>query len=242
MDKGLSLRLGRASTIQDWDVTIPLPESTPEDQASDQAFVSLLGMGVKVARCQGSIHELLYSSTSLTLPDHVRHWRVQSLESQLGELGEEIKTTMAKLETNAGVKDLDVILLRSRDVAHMSLLTLVYRAAPRLALSSIFNGQCVENARAALQRLHGFLKLIQNENGYVPASAYKSVTIRDYSLHARCYFQALSMLTSIVSCCPLQYRLSSCSAMPLRASTMSTWLVFTTSILCWWWLHPDLGQ
>lgn len=173
MDKGLSLRLGRASTIQDWDVTIPLPESTPEDQVSDQDLVSFLGMGVKVARCQGNMHELLYSSTSLTLPDHVRHSRVQILETQLGELGEEIRTKMAKLETNARVKDLDVILLRSCDIAHMSLLTLVHRAAPRLAMSSLFNGQCVENARAALERLHGFLKLIQNETGYIPVSAYK---------------------------------------------------------------------
>lgn len=173
MDKGLSLRLGRASTIQDWDVTIPLPEFTSEDQASDEALVSFLDMGVKVARCQGNIHELLYSSTSLTLPDHVRQSRVHILDTQLGELSEEIRAKMAKVDTDAGVKDLDVILLRSCDIAHISLLTLVYRAAPRLAMSSIFNGQCVESARAALERLDGFLKLIQNETGYVPASAYK---------------------------------------------------------------------
>lgn len=92
MDKGLSLRLGRASTIQDWDVTIPLPESSPGDHASDQALVPLLALGVKIARCQGNIHELLYSSTSLALSEQVRHSRVQILESQLGEVGEEIKS------------------------------------------------------------------------------------------------------------------------------------------------------
>lgn len=173
VDKGLSLRLGRTSTIRDWDVTIPLPETTPEDQASDQVPASFLELGVKIARCQGDIHELLYSSTSLALPDHVRHSRVQILESQLGEIGGEIKAKVAKLNTDAGVKDLDAILLRSCDIAHMSLLTLVYRAAPRLAMSSIFNGQCVENARATLERLHGFLELMQKETEYVPANAYK---------------------------------------------------------------------
>lgn len=173
VEKGLSLRLGRASTIQDWDVTTPLPEFTPEDQESSQAPVSFLGLGVKLARCQGDIHELLYSSTSLVLPDHVRHSRVQILENQLGEVGGEIKAKVQNLSNDAGVKHLDVILLRSCEIAHMSLLTLVFRAAPRLAMSSIFNAQCVESARAALERLHGFLELIQNETGYVPASAYK---------------------------------------------------------------------
>lgn len=173
VEKGLSLRLGRASTIQDWDVTIPLPESTPEDQESNQTSALFLGLGVKLARCQGDIHELLYSSTSLALPDHVRHSRVQILENQLGEIGGEIKAKMENLSTNAGVKDLDTILHRSCEIAYLSLLTLVHRAAPRLAMSSIFNAQCVESARAALERLHGFLKLIQNGTGYVTASAYK---------------------------------------------------------------------
>lgn len=147
----------------------------PEDQKSNQASSSssFLGLGVKLARCQGDIHELLFSSTSLALPDQVRHSRVQILENQLGGIGAEIKVRLENLSTNAGAKDLDVILLHSCEIAHMSLLTLVHRAAPRLAMSSIFNAHCVENARAALERLHGFLKLMQNETEYVPASAYK---------------------------------------------------------------------
>jgi len=99
MDKGLSLRLGRASTIQDWDVTIPLPESTPGNQASGQGLMSLLALGVKIARCQGNIHELLYSSTSLVLPDQTRYSRVQILENQLVELGEEIEASIVSVLT-----------------------------------------------------------------------------------------------------------------------------------------------
>lgn len=97
MDKSLSLRLGRASTIQDWDVTISLPESVPGDQASEQGFPPLLALGVKVARCQGNTHELLYSSTSLALSDQTRHSRVQILETQLGEVGEEIKSSIVSV-------------------------------------------------------------------------------------------------------------------------------------------------
>lgn len=97
MDKGMSLRLGRASTIQDWDVTIPLPECTPGDQTSDPELALLLAMGVKIARCQGNIHELLYSPASGALPDHIRHSRVQVLENQLGEVGQELKALNASL-------------------------------------------------------------------------------------------------------------------------------------------------
>lgn len=172
MDKGLSLRLGRASTIQDWDMTIPLPESTPEGRASDQVPAPYLDLGVRLARCQGDIHELLYSSTALALLDHVRHSRINILEKQLGEVGEEIRAKVEKLNTDGGAKDSDILLLRSCDVAHLSLLTLVYRDIPRLATSSIFNAQCVETARATLERLHRFLELMQSQAGYVPTNAY----------------------------------------------------------------------
>lgn len=97
MDKGMSLRLGRASTIQDWDVTIPLPECTPGGQASDPEPAPLLAMGVKIARCQGNIYELLYSPASGALPDHIRHSRVQVLENQLGEVGQEVKALNASI-------------------------------------------------------------------------------------------------------------------------------------------------
>lgn len=97
MDKSLSLRLGRASTIQDWDVTIPLPESTLGNQASDRRFVPLLALSVKIARCQGSIQEFLYSPTSLALPDQTRHSRAQILETQLGGVGEDIRASIVSI-------------------------------------------------------------------------------------------------------------------------------------------------
>lgn len=80
---------------------------------------------------------------------------------------------MDKSNTHAGLKDLNVLLIRAYEIAQMSLLTLVYRAAPRLATSSIFNGQCIEKARATLERLHGFLELTQNETGCLPTHVYQ---------------------------------------------------------------------
>lgn len=91
MDKSLSLRRGRASTVQDWDVTVPLPTPTSDVQALNQSLLSFLGLSEKAARCQGNIHEILLSSTSLALPDHIRHSRVQVIGIQLEEFGEELK-------------------------------------------------------------------------------------------------------------------------------------------------------
>lgn len=74
---------------------------------------------------------------------------------------------------DAGVKSSNILLLRSHDIAHMSLLTLVYQAAPRLAMPSIFSERCIEKARATLERLYGFMELVQDGTGHVPANAYK---------------------------------------------------------------------
>lgn len=79
---------------------------------------------------------------------------------------------MDKLNVDAGLKDLNVLLIRAYEIAQLSLLTLVYRAAPRLATSSMFNGQCIEKARATLERLHGFLELTRNETGRLPPHVY----------------------------------------------------------------------
>ncbi|KAF1954350.1 hypothetical protein CC80DRAFT_476084 [Byssothecium circinans] len=67
IDKTLSLRLGRASVIQDWDMSLPYP-SMDDDHAR---FGSLVQMGVKrssmslywikVAQTQGKVYENLFS-------------------------------------------------------------------------------------------------------------------------------------------------------------------------------------
>lgn len=100
LEKGLSLRLGRSSTIQDWDVTIPLPEFTLDGQTSEESPVPLLALSVKIARCQGNIQELLYSQTSLTLSDQTRCSRVQALEAQLGDVGKNISASIVSVSWN----------------------------------------------------------------------------------------------------------------------------------------------
>ncbi|KAL6162091.1 hypothetical protein ACJQWK_11854 [Exserohilum turcicum] len=58
-DKTLSLRLGRSSVLQDWDISLPfILEITPSDALSHQS--RMLSYWVKVARIQGLTYEKLF--------------------------------------------------------------------------------------------------------------------------------------------------------------------------------------
>ena len=78
-DKGLSLRMGRASVIQDWDITIPFPR--PEDARGP--LWHYFALWVECGQVQGKIYELLYSPESVTQPSHVRRSRVETLVKEL---------------------------------------------------------------------------------------------------------------------------------------------------------------
>lgn len=82
-DKSLSLRLGRAPTIQDYDITVPYPSSDDPDR---EAVTELLRLWVVASKIQGQIYELLYCPEALAQPAPVRQSRVQILVSRLEEL------------------------------------------------------------------------------------------------------------------------------------------------------------
>lgn len=90
VDKSLSLRLGRASTIQDWDITTSPPTMPSDDEEPVLAFYVLW---TKTARCQGSIYEMLYSPASVTQPDGERQSRVNSLAANLHQIARETEKT-----------------------------------------------------------------------------------------------------------------------------------------------------
>lgn len=69
IDKGLSLRLGRPSTIQEWDV--PMPAKPTEARWS------------KTASIQGRVYEQLYSVSGLSRPYEERIGTAATLVSEL---------------------------------------------------------------------------------------------------------------------------------------------------------------
>lgn len=97
LDKSLSLRLGRASNLPDWDITTEPPSTSDPNQEPVLAYFALW---IKAARCQGNIYEMLYSSGSRTQPDHVRQARVETLVSDLRSLDTATKETHVRGNTD----------------------------------------------------------------------------------------------------------------------------------------------
>ncbi|KAM0343698.1 hypothetical protein ACHAPU_008289 [Fusarium lateritium] len=165
IDKSLSLRLGRASTIQDWDVTVPLPSPDSTNSTPLSAFISLW---VATARCQGHIYELLYSPGSMNQSDDTRRYRAQKLVADLDDIarrGQELSRSREKeVKTKLGEAFFNFILI-SDDVLRLSLRTLIYRATPAPPNSrGTFILECVEAARATLQRHQDCMNLLGRDN------------------------------------------------------------------------------
>lgn len=180
IDKSLSLRLGRSSAIQDWDISIPFPEmNTSTSSAASQSGESNEDTNILMAwvfqywvvggHYQGSIYETLYSSDAISQPDHVRQSRVETLARQL----DEYRQKSWKFYESVGEEDRALLgadffefLHISDDVLCLSLLTLVYRAAPPRpsTSSSIFSIDCIQAARLTLERHQDCMKIIKKTN------------------------------------------------------------------------------
>ncbi|KAM0201453.1 hypothetical protein ACHAQI_011307 [Fusarium lateritium] len=93
IEKSLSLRLGRPSTIPDWDITVPHPSA---NNSISEAVVAYFVISVETARYQGNIYEMLYTPKSMEQPDEVKQSRVEALVSDLQNLDAKI------WETNVG--------------------------------------------------------------------------------------------------------------------------------------------
>ncbi|KAI8214163.1 hypothetical protein K4K52_002021 [Colletotrichum sp. SAR 10_76] len=153
VDKSLSLRLGRASTIPDWHIT--MPEPSLEDPLEDPLLPYYV-LWIHTAKCQGKIYEMLYSPDSMAQPYHVRQTRVHELVSMLHEV--ETRTQEANAKWGDRAREMvegafvDFCLI-SDSVLRLSMLTMVYRAAPRAEGSpTTFSPECIKAARAALEK------------------------------------------------------------------------------------------
>ncbi|GKT59840.1 fungal specific transcription factor domain-containing protein [Colletotrichum tofieldiae] len=141
IDKSLSLRLGRASNIPDWDTNINPPAIPSTDQEPVLAFFPLW---VRTAKCQGDIYKMLYSAGSINQPDHDQ-W--------------------LKISKAASGDDLMDFYATSDDILRLSLLTHVHRAAPRAAsCPTTFSPECIQVARLTLEKHHDCMEIIHRTN------------------------------------------------------------------------------
>ena len=160
LDKGLALRLGRASAFQDYDLLAPPCTTIDEAQIDPWELASLFWF--RHAQIQGKIYERLYSSSARVLPP------AQRIQFAL-DLAEEVKTLIRDAEhvgtyieeiniddDDPASTDWDAAGLKyaylSEMVTYHGTLSLIFRAIPvGEGESGPFVSECVEAGRIALQ-------------------------------------------------------------------------------------------
>ncbi|KAH6839621.1 fungal-specific transcription factor-like protein [Chaetomium sp. MPI-CAGE-AT-0009] len=167
IDKGLALRLGRSSTIQDYDVTVPDPGVDAGPPVDDMPIGCFFGLWVILSRIHGQIYELLYCPDAIAQPDAIRKSRAQLLLDQLGELDDLTRDAAAKWDdvarATAGDDTTDFFLL-SDLVLRLSTRTLIHRAP------------CIQTARETLSR-HQECMAVVDRNAVGLFSTYMNWTI-----------------------------------------------------------------
>jgi hypothetical protein len=80
IDKALSLRLGRAATIQDYDISVPI---TPYIFGNVEPWSTIYTLWIHHARIQGNVYEQLYSPKALNQPEEQRVIQARKLAADL---------------------------------------------------------------------------------------------------------------------------------------------------------------
>ncbi|OAL20928.1 hypothetical protein AYO20_11455 [Fonsecaea nubica] len=152
LEKALSLRLGRASTIPDDDITVPYPGGAD----TSCPIMLYCQLQVKLARLAGRVYLELFSARSLELDADTQRSRVQTLAHDVTMIQQAYALNAPKLRSLASAQDrlpLYEFTTASDAVIFFSLLTLVHRASPLpKGLRQPFNDECLRCARAALSR------------------------------------------------------------------------------------------
>ncbi|KAJ5099699.1 transcriptional regulator family: Fungal Specific TF [Penicillium argentinense] len=144
----LSLRLGRGTVIQDYDIALPSPT---ESIANSGPWATVCGLWAKQSMIQVQVYTMLYSPAALNRSEseRVSHARRLAAEMQTSVV-EPFDCILSSGERR--LSDVDLIYLQSDKVSRMATLTLIYRAIPAGPNSTTtFIPECIESARAALE-------------------------------------------------------------------------------------------
>ncbi|GMG29669.1 unnamed protein product [Aspergillus oryzae] len=141
-EKALSLRLGRASSIQDYDISLP---TTFELLGDFEPWRTIYPLWINLARIQGKVYEMLYSPAALRKPADERASYARQLAAEMQMNVEEP--------------------FKSDQVCRLSVLTLIYRAIPAAVDSrSTFVDDCIETARVTLELHQSCMTMMEEGN------------------------------------------------------------------------------
>ncbi|TDZ30973.1 putative transcriptional regulatory protein [Colletotrichum trifolii] len=170
LDKTLSLRTGRASVIQDWDIT--LPRRVDNTMVADP-WGAVITMWIQQSEIQHRVYEQLYSPLALNQSQKERVETVRRLETEqksimaaASHVREQVLFGLKALNASS-ILDLH---LRGDELTFQSTLTLIYRALPAPDGSPTrFSQECIETARFATQLHLECMQRIAEEGRHLKA-------------------------------------------------------------------------
>ncbi|KAH1425351.1 hypothetical protein KXX57_007454 [Aspergillus fumigatus] len=135
-----SSSMRRASSIQDFDIIITIPEDLGGTRV-DEPWRTMYHLWVKTAEIQGKVYEQLYSPAALSRPERERVFCARQLAS---EMEVAVMEPFKELERSSRpLSEAEDFLIKSDEVS---------RAVPASGTSTTtFVPECIETARAALE-------------------------------------------------------------------------------------------
>ncbi|TQV90759.1 fungal specific transcription factor domain-containing protein [Cordyceps javanica] len=162
LDKGLGLRLGRASVIHECDIDIP--RVFEFDLLDSGGADTVPTMWVEISGLQSLIYEQLYSPAALHCPQDELVRRARALADEcrrLGVRGDRARSNAYSYIKQMNISDVVDVFIRGDEVQYYVTQTLIYRVIPAPDRSvSRFCDECLEAARRAMSAHQDCARLI----------------------------------------------------------------------------------
>ncbi|KAL2843158.1 hypothetical protein BJY01DRAFT_197527 [Aspergillus pseudoustus] len=157
MDRALSLRLGRAPTIPDYDIDLP---ATFEWSDIGEPWLTAYSLWIQMARIQGLVYEKLYSPAALRQDLGVRMAEARNLAARMQD---DVMYPFEKIYPILNnMTRIESMYIQCDEVCRFSTLTLIYRAIPpQVGSTGTFVDECLQSARSALQSHKSCMELLK---------------------------------------------------------------------------------
>lgn len=166
IDKTLSLRLGRASSIRDGEFTLEKLSDNSQDDLSAFSFMTLLSKWIELSLLEGQVYDAIFSPTALLQPENIRESRARTLAADIQRVFETMGTAemqVMELRRQSIGNEMHELFQRADRISHLATLTLVYRAIPTGPYSnSVFCDECIATACQALNEHRKCLDILKN--------------------------------------------------------------------------------
>ncbi|RSM07718.1 hypothetical protein CDV31_008498 [Fusarium ambrosium] len=162
LEKSISLRLGRCSTIRDHDVTIPQPIA---EQRTSPDWYNSLPEGIELSRLFGMAFDDLYSPSALVQPIPVRRSRAKALAAKMERRIASRAASDIHPKPPSQLVEPKVLefLSHASKVCDYSVLASIYKSIPPEDSSSSSCPECISATRIALQEHTACISLLADQ-------------------------------------------------------------------------------